>query len=69
MKRKEYEEICQPVVLKFKKMLQTFYEELKLKGINIDAIELIGGGTRIPIILNAINEIFQLEPSRTLNSS
>ncbi len=58
MKRQEYEQICQPVVDRFKKLLQSFYEELKLKGIKIDAIEMVGGGTRIPAIINAITEVF-----------
>ncbi len=69
MKRHEYEQICQPVVDRFKKLLKSFYEELKLKGIKIDAIEMIGGGTRIPAIINAISEVFEQEPSRTLNSN
>jgi molecular chaperone DnaK (HSP70) len=30
---------------------------------------LIGGGTRIPIIINTLNEVFNMEPSRTINSS
>lgn len=55
MKRKEYEQVCQPVIEQFKKLLHGFYEDLKLKGIKFDSIELIGGGTRIPAIINAIN--------------
>lgn len=44
-------------------------EELKQKGISFDLIELIGGGTRIPAILNVIQEVFGQEPSRTVNSN
>ena len=69
MKREEYEKICQPVIQKFKNLLLEFYNDLKQKGINFDSIELIGGGTRIPAIINAVTEVFRQEPSRTLNSS
>jgi molecular chaperone DnaK (HSP70) len=54
MKREEYEKICQPVIQKFKNMLLEFLNELKQKGITFDLIELIGGGTRIPAIINVI---------------
>jgi molecular chaperone DnaK (HSP70) len=40
-------------------LLESFLEELKQKGIKFDAIELIGGGTRIPAIIDAISEVFQ----------
>jgi heat shock protein 4 len=42
---------------------------LKEKKINLHSIEVIGGGTRIPFFLNIVKEVFNIEPSRTLNSS
>jgi len=69
MKREEYEKICQPIVQNFKNMLEGFVIELKQKGIAFDIIELIGGGTRIPMIINAVTEVFGSEPSRTINSN
>jgi heat shock protein 4 len=69
MKREQYEKICEPVINKFKNLLQNFYEELQQKGICFDVIELIGGGTRIPAVIRAISEVFATEPSRTINSS
>lgn len=58
MKRNQYEEICQPVIQKFKNLMSSFFEELKVKGISFDVIELVGGGTRIPAIIKAITEVF-----------
>jgi hypothetical protein len=40
--------------MKFKETLSTFSNELNSKGIKFESIELIGGGTRIPAIINAI---------------
>jgi heat shock protein 4 len=42
---------------------------LKTKNIALHSIELIGGGTRIPAFLNLVKDVFNIEPSRTLNSS
>lgn len=39
------------------------------KKIQIDSIELVGGGTRIPIIIDIIKKVFNMQPSRTINSS
>jgi len=39
-------------------MLESFVIELKQKGIQFDTIELIGGGTRIPMIIKAVTEVF-----------
>jgi len=35
----------------------------------IHSIELLGGASRTPIVKSLINEIFHLEPSKTLNQS
>ena len=32
-------------------------------------IELVGGGTRIPAIIELIKRVFDMQPSRTINSS
>ena len=69
MKRDQYEKICQPVIERFRELLASFLEELKLKGISFDAIEMVGGGTRIPAIIKTISEVFGQDPCRTINSS
>ena len=43
-------------------------DDLKAKDIQLHSIELIGGGTRIPIFNQAVKEVFGIESSRTLNS-
>ena len=32
-------------------------------------IELVGGGTRIPAIIELVKRVFDMQPSRTINSS
>lgn len=32
-------------------------------------IELVGGGSRIPAVIDIIKKIFDVQPSRTINSS
>lgn len=49
--------------------MEKFVNSLKEKGVKIDSVELVGGGTRIPAILNAITAVIGEEPSRTLNSN
>ena len=44
-------------------------QKLKQKKIELHSIELVGGGTRIPFFLSGLKQIFNMEPSRTLNSS
>ena len=38
-------------------------------GVNIHAIELMGGGSRIPCIQNMVHQICGIEPSKSLNQS
>ena len=42
---------------------------LSERKIQIDSIELVGGGTRIPMIIDIIKKVFSMQPSRTINSS
>lgn len=47
-------------------MLKVIIEE---KNINIHSIEMVGGGTRIPMFSKIISQLFKTDPVRTLNSS
>ena len=44
-------------------------EEIIENQISIDTIELVGGGSRIPEVIQIINEVFDIKPSRTINSN
>jgi molecular chaperone DnaK (HSP70) len=44
-------------------------DTIKNKKINLHSIELVGGGSRIPAFISTLKDIFNIEPSRTLNSS
>ena len=38
-------------------------------GIKLHSIELVGGGTRIPAFIRVIQQLYRMEPARTINSS
>lgn len=59
----------QEVLAQFKDLLVSFLEELKKQNIKYDTIELVGGGSRIPRIIEIVQEVFGMSPSRTINSS
>lgn len=50
-------------------MLSKTRDSLKSKNVNLHSIELIGGGSRIPAFVQLVKQVFNLDPSRTLNSS
>jgi len=69
LKRDELEEIIEPAVKKFAALLVEALEKSGLNADDIDSIELIGDGTRTPIIQENIKQIFgKQELSRTLNA-
>lgn len=69
MTRQQFEAISEPVIAIVKQHFQQSTEQLKAMGVNVSSIELIGGGSRIPIFIKTVAEAFGMEPQRTLNSS
>ena len=69
MKREHFEAISQPVFTTIAKFFNEAKEEMTQRGIEVNHIELIGGGSRIPSFIKTVSEAFSIEPSRTLNSS
>lgn len=51
LKRSELEEIIKPMTDKFKSIIESLKKECDDNKIPIDTVELVGGGTRIPIIM------------------
>jgi heat shock protein 4 len=64
--REKLEELAGPVVERFRALLESLKAQIKEP---IHSIEIVGGGTRIPIIQRAIQEVFGTDVSRTLNAS
>jgi heat shock protein 4 len=64
--RDKFEEINAPNFEKIRALLEKLKSELKVQ---ISSVEIVGGGTRIPAIQRVIQEVFQMEVSRTLNAT
>jgi heat shock protein 4 len=64
--REKFEEVNVDNIARFKGLLEKLKSEIK---VDLHSVEIIGGGTRIPILQKIIQETFGMEISRTLNSS
>ena len=67
LKREEFEELIKPYIDRITIPLEQALAEAKLKVEDIDAIEMVGGSTRIPIIKERISKFFGKPLSYTLN--
>jgi heat shock protein 4 len=68
IKRDEFEALIQNEVQQFIQVLTNAIQQANLSN-PIQTVELVGDGTRIPIIIQTIRNIFGIEPSRTMVSS
>ncbi|GME41973.1 Heat shock protein HSP88 [Neofusicoccum parvum] len=68
MKREELEELVKPLLERVTKPLEQALAEAKLKPEDIDAIEMVGGCTRVPAIKAAVQSFFGKGLSFTLNA-
>ncbi|EON69231.1 hsp88-like protein [Coniosporium apollinis CBS 100218] len=68
LKREELEELIKPLLERATIPVEQALAEAKLKPEDIDAIEMVGGGTRVPAIKNAIQQFFGKPLSFTLNA-
>jgi heat shock protein 4 len=69
MKREEFETIIEPVLTKLGHAIQKHKADLDALGLKLSTIELVGGGTRIPSFIRIIQNLFKVDPSRTINSN
>lgn len=67
IKRDEMEELIKPLLERVTAPLEQALAEAKLKVEDIDAIELIGGSTRVPALKERIQKFFGKNLSFTLN--
>ena len=70
MKRADFEEMISPLIPNFENCLKACLEASGIKKEDIHSIEMVGEGTRIPIIQEISKSVFgQERVCRTLNSS
>lgn len=67
LKREELEELVKPLLDRVTEPLEQALKEAKLKPEDLDAVEMVGGCTRVPSLKNAIQTFFGRPLSFTLN--
>ncbi|KAF9559062.1 adenyl-nucleotide exchange factor sse1 [Mortierella alpina] len=67
MKRAEFEELAQDLISRVEAPLQKALDEAGLTIEEIDAVEIVGGSTRIPALKERIQAFFKKDLSSTLN--
>ncbi|KAF9945749.1 adenyl-nucleotide exchange factor sse1, partial [Mortierella alpina] len=67
MKRAEFEELAQDLISRVEAPLQKALEDAGLTVEEIDAVEIVGGSTRIPALKERIQTFFKKDLSSTLN--
>ncbi|KML08503.1 molecular chaperone HscC [Rossellomorea marisflavi] len=65
--RKRFEKLCQPLMLKLRKPIERALRDADLMVDEIDAIILIGGATRMPIIKSTVSKMFGKLPFLTIH--
>jgi heat shock protein 4 len=69
-KREEFEALMAPMTLTIRQTFEQVRDLLKQKNITFSEVEIIGGGTRIPVVQKQIMEVFNVaQVMRTLNAS
>lgn len=67
MSIKEFEEVCQPLLLKMKEPIKKALGDSKLAFSEIDEVILVGGTTKMPVVKNYIEKLFGFKPLCYLN--
>jgi len=65
--RAKFEEIISPIVNKTENPCKQALKDAKLKPTDIDHIVLVGGTTRIPLVIKKVEEIFGKKPKRDVD--
>jgi len=65
--RAKFEEIIGPIVDKTEKPCKQALKDAKLKPSDIDHIVLVGGTTRIPLVMKTVEKIFGKKPKRDVD--
>ncbi|KAL1551498.1 heat shock 70 kDa protein 14-like [Salvia divinorum] len=67
--RDEFEQICSPILERVRKPLEKALSEAGLTAQDIHSVEVVGSGSRVPMIIKILTEFFGKEPRRTMNAS
>jgi molecular chaperone DnaK len=65
--RSRFESLCENVFERLRNPCKKALEDAKLKPKEVDEVLLVGGSTRIPIVVQIAKEIFEKEPNKSLN--
>ncbi|MDH7516852.1 MAG: molecular chaperone DnaK [Candidatus Thermoplasmatota archaeon] len=65
--RAKFEEIITPIVDRSEKPCRQALQDAKLKPEDIDHVVLVGGTTRIPLVMKKVEEIFGKKPKREVD--
>ncbi|KAM6177669.1 heat shock protein 105 kDa isoform 2-T2 [Rhynchocyon petersi] len=68
MSRSQFEELCADLLQRIETPLRTLMEQVKLRVGDVNAVEIVGGTTRIPAVKEAITKFFGKDVSTTLNA-
>jgi len=63
----EYEEYCDPLLLRLRTPVARALSDASLRASDIDAIVMVGGATKMPIIRGFIGKLFGMLPSSTID--
>lgn len=69
MVREVFEEACASELAKLTQLLDEFRALSAVSRASITSVELIGGGSRLKIVQNALEEAFEAPLSRTLDAA
>ncbi|XP_067141998.1 heat shock 70 kDa protein 4 [Centruroides vittatus] len=67
MSRNKLEEICADLLNRVEVAMRNILMETRLEKNDIEAVEIVGGSTRIPAIKRLVQLVFGIEPRTTLN--
>ncbi|CAN8032264.1 unnamed protein product [Ixodes persulcatus] len=67
MKRETFEAMSAELLARAERTMAKALTEAGLRPTDVESVELVGGGTRVPAVKQLVRKVFQREPSTTLN--
>lgn len=67
LKRNELEDLCRPLVKRSLEPCERAFEDAELSPSEIDELLLVGGQTRMPLVVEMVKEFFGREPNNSVN--
>uniref|UniRef100_A0A674IKU0 Heat shock protein 105 kDa n=1 Tax=Terrapene triunguis TaxID=2587831 RepID=A0A674IKU0_9SAUR len=68
MNRSQFEELCADLLQRIEVPFHSLIEQTQLKVEDVNAVEIVGGATRIPVVKEKIAKFFGKDVSTTLNA-